>query len=199
MVIKKGLLAIGISIAAMSPVWAVNKCTGADGKVVFQDAPCAGKGETIIVRPASGNANASSEQSAARTRAEVAAIEWRSKTNGAIARGEPLVGMTRAELDQAMGAPTRVNANNYEGVLKDQIIYERPRATWLVYTESGKVSSIQHRPSINSASNAPPVNCLSNFEIRNMQVSANSSSLSEGERVERQKQITEAMRCGQRQ
>jgi hypothetical protein len=107
--------------------------------------------------------------------------------------------MTRAELDQAMGAPTRVNANNYEGVQKDQIIYERPRATWMVYTESGKVSSIQHRPSINSVSNAPPVNCLSNFEIRNMRVSANSSSLSEGERVERQKQITEAMRCGQRQ
>jgi hypothetical protein len=35
---------------------AVNKCIGPDGRVVFQDAPCAGKGETITVRPASGAA-----------------------------------------------------------------------------------------------------------------------------------------------
>lgn len=37
--------------------WAINKCTGADGKVVFQDAPCAGRGEVLNVRPASGHAN----------------------------------------------------------------------------------------------------------------------------------------------
>ena len=40
---------------AHAPAWAINKCTGADGKVVFQDAPCAdGKGGKIDVRPASG-------------------------------------------------------------------------------------------------------------------------------------------------
>ncbi|RYF51220.1 MAG: DUF4124 domain-containing protein [Comamonadaceae bacterium] len=36
----------------VAPAWAVNKCTGADGKVSFQDAPCAGEGEKIEVRPA---------------------------------------------------------------------------------------------------------------------------------------------------
>ena len=41
-----------------APAWAVNKCTGADGKVTFQDAPCAGNGEQIDVRPASGPARA---------------------------------------------------------------------------------------------------------------------------------------------
>jgi hypothetical protein len=180
---------------ATAPAAAVNKCTGADGKVVFQDAPCMGKGETITVRPASGHANASSAESAARTRSEIAGIEWRSQTAGAIARGEPLVGMTRAEVDQAMGAPTRVNANNYAGVQKDQVIYERPGVTWLVYTETGKVTSIQKRPSIN-ASAGPSVLCPTPFEIRNMQVSASSSTVSDGERVERQKQVSEAMRCG---
>lgn len=35
---------------------AINKCIGADGKAVFQDAPCMGKGETITVKPASGEA-----------------------------------------------------------------------------------------------------------------------------------------------
>lgn len=41
-------------LLAVTPAWAINKCTGADGKVVFQDAACPGKGEKIDVRPASG-------------------------------------------------------------------------------------------------------------------------------------------------
>ncbi|RYF38321.1 MAG: DUF4124 domain-containing protein, partial [Comamonadaceae bacterium] len=33
--------------------WAINKCTGADGKVAFQDAPCVGgQSEKIEARPA---------------------------------------------------------------------------------------------------------------------------------------------------
>lgn len=48
-----------LSLTALAPAWAVNKCTGSDGKVVFQDAPCAeGKGGKIDVRPASGSAAA---------------------------------------------------------------------------------------------------------------------------------------------
>lgn len=52
-------LGCGILIALLLP-WgtaqAINKCTGADGKIVFQDAPCMGQGEKIEVRPASGAA-----------------------------------------------------------------------------------------------------------------------------------------------
>lgn len=50
--------AVAIAFAAVVlmplPAAAVNKCTGPDGKLVFQDAPCLGKGETLTVRPASG-------------------------------------------------------------------------------------------------------------------------------------------------
>ncbi len=46
-----------LSLSALAPAWAVNKCTGADGKPVFQDVPCSdGKGGKIDVRPASGAA-----------------------------------------------------------------------------------------------------------------------------------------------
>ena len=39
----------------LSPgAWAINRCTGADGRVSFQDAPCPGAGEKITVRPATG-------------------------------------------------------------------------------------------------------------------------------------------------
>ncbi|WP_199227672.1 DUF4124 domain-containing protein [Acidovorax sp. HMWF018] len=50
------LIALSVGVLALTgPAWAVNKCTGPDGKTVFQDAPCTGKGEKIEVRPASGN------------------------------------------------------------------------------------------------------------------------------------------------
>jgi hypothetical protein len=194
--LTQAAVAAALLALTTAPSWAVNKCTGPDGRVQFQDAPCTGTGEAITVRPASGNASASSEQSAERTRREIARINRRSEVTAAIGRGEPLVGMSRAELAQAMGAPTRVNANNYSGVQKNQIIFERSQDTWLVYTEADIVISLQHRPAVGSASAAPAMRCPTPFEIRNMQTSASSSSLSDGERVERQKQITEAMRCG---
>ena len=166
------------------PAAAVNKCIWPGGQITFQDAPCVGKGEALTVRPASGdvnvnvNVNASSEQSAERTRREIAVINRRSEVNQAIARGEPLVGMSRAELDQAMGAPTRVNADNDGGVMKSQIICERPQATWLVYAEADVVTRLQNRPTIGRSAAAPAVHCPTPFEIRNMQTGASSSSLS---------------------
>ena len=41
-----------LALGCLAPAWAVNKCTGTDGRVSFQDAPCAGQGEKIDVRPA---------------------------------------------------------------------------------------------------------------------------------------------------
>lgn len=53
--LKSGMtLALILSISAVTaPAWAINKCA-IDGRVVFQDAPCPGKGEALTVRPASG-------------------------------------------------------------------------------------------------------------------------------------------------
>ena len=48
------LLAAALLMAALA--WAINKCKTAEGKMVFQDAPCAGEGEKLDVRPASGHA-----------------------------------------------------------------------------------------------------------------------------------------------
>jgi hypothetical protein len=104
--LTQAAVAAALLALTTAPSWAVNKCTGPDGRVQFQDAPCTGTGEAITVRPASGNASASSEQSAERTRREIARINRRSEVTAAIGRGEPLVGMSRAELGQAMGAPT---------------------------------------------------------------------------------------------
>lgn len=50
-------IALTLSVAAMTQsALAINKCTGPDGKVVFQDRPCSGTGEKVEVRPAAGPA-----------------------------------------------------------------------------------------------------------------------------------------------
>jgi hypothetical protein len=42
-----------LALAASGPAVAVNKCTGADGRVTYQDAPCAGgRSQEIDVKPA---------------------------------------------------------------------------------------------------------------------------------------------------
>lgn len=46
--------AAALLVALCAPAWAINKCTGSDGKVAYQDAPCTGKGETVEARPSSG-------------------------------------------------------------------------------------------------------------------------------------------------
>ena len=47
-------LVLLLALICALPAHAINKCTGADGNVTFQDAPCAGKGQVIEVKPASG-------------------------------------------------------------------------------------------------------------------------------------------------
>ncbi|CAN7491948.1 MULTISPECIES: DUF4124 domain-containing protein [unclassified Acidovorax] len=45
--------ACALALGFLAPAWAINKCTGADGKVAFQDAPCVGgQSEKIEARPA---------------------------------------------------------------------------------------------------------------------------------------------------
>ena len=183
-----------IALCAMNaPAMAQFKCD-VGGKATYQDMPCASKGEAIKLTPGSGHADAATGDAVTKSKKMVTDTNWRGKVNEAIATGKPLVGMTRAELDQAMGAPTKVNASNYSGVLKDQIIYRQPSQTWYVYTVQGLVESIQNTPESNEAvaSKAP---CLSPFTIREMATSASSIRLGDAERAERLKQIAEAKKC----
>ena len=46
-------------LTANAPAWALNKCVGPNGAVVYQDAPCSGKGGPVDAKPASGQGNTS--------------------------------------------------------------------------------------------------------------------------------------------
>lgn len=179
----------------LAPAWAINKCKGADGKVVFQDVPCAGQGEKLDVRPASGH---SVSAAAGETQARVDKLKRENEMSEAIRTHKRLVGMTVAQLQKAMGMPTKANADNYNGTQREQVIYERPQETWFVYTRSGVVESIQHRPGapVGRAPARAAGPCPSQHDIRNAITSASSMTLSDAERVERWKAIQEMQACG---
>ena len=190
----KRILFVHLLLVLCVPAWAVNKCAGADGKMVYQDAPCAGQGEKLNLMH--GNAGESRVASGS-AQAQLDKLKRDNEMAEAIRTHKPLVGMTVAQLQEAMGAATKVNAANYQGVQQDQIIYERPNETWYVYTRQGVVQSVQNQAG--APLGVPPkaqVACPSQHEIHNAKVSASSNMLGDAERAERLKSIRLMEACG---
>jgi hypothetical protein len=187
----KHWLLLAFLMAAPS-AWAINKCTQPDGRVVYQEAACEG-GRKVDVSAAGRGTTAGG---AKHWSAELAAVDHRIRVREAINRGEPVVGMSEAELQQAMGAPTRANLGDYEGQRNDQLIYERPGRTWYVYVQDGRVRSVQ--TSLSGRRGAPAQeHCPAPLTLRNMETSAASRSLGDEERAERLREIGEIrQRCG---
>jgi hypothetical protein len=175
------------------PAWAVNKCTGADGKVAFQDAPCMGRGETLNIRSAPGKTG-TAESPAPDWKAKAAESDKRSEIYAAIERREAVIGMTLEQLQQAMGLPNRLNTGDYQSGSKDQRIYDRNGRTWYVYTTGNLVTAVQTSATVRVA--IKPTVCPGPLEIRNAETSASSITLPEGVRVEMLRQVREMKNCG---
>lgn len=189
--------AVTVVLAALcTPAWSINKCTGADGSVVFQDAACGGKGEKMNVRPASGDAGAASSNPSATSewKLKSAAADKRLAIQAAIERHEAVIGMNGEQLQLAMGLPSRINTGEYKSGSTQQRIYERRGTTWYVYTDEQLVTAVQ--TSMSGSASSAPVTCPSAHEIRSAETSASSITLSEGERIERLKQIRDMRNCG---
>jgi hypothetical protein len=188
---KHHLPALLLSLA-LTPVWAVNKCTGPDGALSFQEAPCA----------STAKAEALKLDAAPTTPPSAGELRWRSELNRALLRGEPLVGMTESDLQRAMGQPTQINRGNHGGESQNQFVYERRDRTWYVATRDGRVSSIQNAerteaPLVTTAPapEAPP--CPSPLAFRNLETSASSTTRRESERRALQRQVRDIrQRCG---
>lgn len=177
---------------ALSPVWAVHKCTGPDGVPSFQEAPCASAAKSEALKL----------DAAATTPPSAGELRWRSELNRALLRGEPLVGMTESDLQRAMGQPAQINRSQHGGENQNQFVYERRDRTWYVATRDGRVSSIQSAERADlplyataPAPEAPP--CPSPLAFRNLETSASSTTRRESERRELQRQIRDIRRrCG---
>ena len=86
---------------AASPVYALNKCVDAHGRTVYQDKICATEnGKTLTLTEANGQTDAAQ-------RSSIAARRNRSNTAEEIMEAlrlrEPVVGMTLAQITQALG------------------------------------------------------------------------------------------------
>lgn len=146
---QKIVIAASLLAALCSPAWAINKCTSADGKVVYQEVPCTGAGTTVNTSGA-GQADASSEGSnyykreAARLtseeNAQMAARDRTSKIYAAIAAHQIVVGMTADEARKSWGEPTKINASVGSYGRHEQWVYP---GSQYVYIQNGLVTAAQ--------------------------------------------------------
>lgn len=189
--------AFALAVLAFGPAYAANKCI-VDGKTVYQDTPCAGTGSKV-------DTTANGPQAPDRKRMTMQEIREDERKERApkvdhqavtlgMATGKPVVGMTQSQLDIAMGSPNRRNTGDYGSLRSDQLIYERNGMTFYVYVRNGVVSSVQSSEGYRSSARSSK-RCPSSIEIRNMQTTANSDSISESQRRELLREIREAKDC----
>jgi hypothetical protein len=141
------------------PVHAQFKCTQPDGKVSFQQSPCA--------------ADSSSKKLELREQAMPGAAAVPASSNwAAIATGRPAVGMTAKELEGAMGLPNVANLAQQGSDTADLFVYYRGNRTILVYVRNGLVTSIENRAGGEIGSNAEPRQCPTPYQMKNLEFEA---------------------------
>ena len=174
---------------ACSSARAINKCVDTTGAVHYTDGLCpagsAGKEVVVVPNTVAGQAGDRPVQ-----------------IRAAIAARRPVVGMTQAELQRAMGNPDKVNAAQYGSELKDQLIYYTDSRTIYVYVTNGIVTAIQNteggRPQATASTYPTPSRaCPSPRDIRNIEFEL--SKLENRDRpqvlAELHRQLGEARRC----
>lgn len=158
-------IAIFLAAFAVTPAWAVNKCTSPNGQIVFQDAPCQGvatgaedatRRDRVAVQQ--------QEQRKAKVDAEIEAWEAKKKATGfktdeellAEAQAKcgrdmqtyPTIGMTEYKFKNCttwglLVQPDTVNETKTTAGDTKQFVYPVGREIRYIYTRSGLVSAIQ--------------------------------------------------------
>lgn len=166
----------------------VYKCPDATGRTVIQQAPCL-DGQRLTVKPATGHDNIQKAQAAkARTARQGNAQD----ILVAIAEGRPAIGMTEDELRSALGQPDRINHGNYQGRTSEQWVYRRGGEPLYVYVRGGTVTAFQSTEVTGTGSTRQ---CPSAMDVRNLETSASSVTISAERRRALRRQIDDAKAC----
>ena len=161
---RKHLILIG-ALLVTPQVWAVNKCTGTDGKVSYQEQPCQGQGQKIDARPSSGGVgepgfantlNSIKQSSDANIEAIKKASEARVKQIKKIQADCDARNVTKLEIGMSAEDalcvpgwrfPEKFNNTRTETLFRQQVIYggfgkydDPPK---YLYFENGKLTGIQ--------------------------------------------------------
>lgn len=140
------LIAVALALAAATSAHAVNKCTGPDGKVVYQATPCEGAaGGAKVNLSGAGQSDPQSPGSSYWLR-EAASLQRRDRIEQAIQRGQVIVGMTAAQAARAWGQPGRVNTTVTASGTREQWVYGSGRqGRQYIYVDDGVVTAAQTR------------------------------------------------------
>lgn len=139
-------------LLACGQAWAINKCTGPDGKVFYQDLPCEGQkkvdltgaGQAAPGAAGSGYYQREAARMAREEKIEAARLEFEQKTQSAILNKEVFVGMLAADARKSWGPPDRINSSIGAGTRSEQWVYDRGRSrSQYVYVRDGVVTSMQ--------------------------------------------------------
>ncbi len=123
----------------------IYQCKDVNCGKVLQQAPCV-DGKKVDARPS--GALGGNLLGGKNLEAERAKETRRQHLQAAIEQRRPIVGMSIAELNSAVGSPTRRNSSDYGRGTEDQLIYERGDRTLYVYARDGQVTSVQDRESL---------------------------------------------------
>lgn len=182
-------MTIGPAIAAGASFAQVYRCPDAGGRVVIQQAPCT-DGQKLDVKPATGYDNPANAQAARDRAARQGSAQ---DILVAISEGRPAIGMNESDLRSALGNPTRIHRTNHEGLTSDQWVYHKDGQSWYVYVNDGRVSAFQNTE--RASARTSNKNCPTALEIRNLETSASSVTISDAQRGSLQQKVAAAKAC----
>ena len=175
-------LVAGAALFAAPPALAqVNKCRQPDGSIVYQQGPCGGAQTdarssgtppartNATAAPSDAGADAEARAAQLKLKKEIADVEHRQKVRTAIESRQPMVGMTRQELELAMGPPEKVNFWQSRRGQDEQLVYRRDGRMLLVYLEGNKVHRISN---YDDSSASKKTACPTAAQIRDLEIEA---------------------------
>ena len=133
-----------VIVVGASHAQVVNKCTGLNGKVTYQDQPCGSdQAKSSVNLSGSGTGDSASEGSQYWQR-EAARQKRADRVQEAIANQRVFIGMTADEVRASWGAPSKINASVGSWGTHEQWVYDRSNfRSQYVYVENGVVRSMQ--------------------------------------------------------
>lgn len=164
----KWLAASAFLLSAVPALADVYRCQQDNGRTSYQDTPCATGTQKKVDNPASAAPASTPSSPAPDFKPQLAELERKRLIREAISTGVPMVSMTRAELNEAMGSPDKLNSNQNGATSQDQLIYYRQGRTSYVHIKNGVVTSIQYTQG--APSTQPRKSCPSEYEIRRIEI-----------------------------
>jgi hypothetical protein len=183
-------------LAAATPAFAqVYRCKQPDGRIAYQDTPCATGEQKKVASPASGSDPVQSAEAPppADFKQKLNELDRRRNVREAIAAGTPMASMTRAELDAAMGRPDGVSSNQYGSSFQEQLVFNRGARSYSVLVKDGVVTSVQNYEN----QQAPRKACPTEYDIKRIELDMSTLQNRENQPLQAQlrRQLADAKAC----